>query len=128
MGLDKHAIAKSINSDFNKILKSNEMVQFQKGLEYKSPKTAEVDKAIVQLLLTNLEVYKNGWIMANASKTINLSQKETNANELFYEFRRINDALNQFLKSISGIIPKEKINALRGLELEIRELEKNISL
>lgn len=70
-----HMIAKTIKLDLQKVKTSPEMTAFQNGLKYKGEFTKEKDLQLVNLLLSKLEQYAQGWISANAMRTGELYRK-----------------------------------------------------
>ncbi len=128
MGLEKHKIAEAIEKDFNKILKSDELQAFEKSLEFKSPRSAQVDKDLFNMLLGRLKMYKNGWIQANSLSTVNLSAKDKNYKQLFKEFRELSTHLNEIIKVAikHGLVSEEKLTELRSIETELIKLDNKI--
>lgn len=117
-------IREAIENDFNSIFYCEQMKNFEKGLEYKSQKTAAVDKALMNYLINKIDQYKNGWIMANAKEHVNLYKQHAANKEVFYTLRVLNDHLNNFIKSVKGNIPDDILNDLRALERKLQDNER----
>ena len=125
--LDDYKISKSITADVNAILNSNEIIEFRKGQEFKSPVNAKRDASLVDLLLTKANTYANGWKAANALKTaelFRLSQDYDEAiEELKKEVKKMNDLTNDLIKRWrdNGLVDSKRLDELRDLEIEFRK-------
>lgn len=89
----EHMIARTIKYDLHKIKTSQEMIEFTRGLKFKSEKTKEVDLNLINLLILKLEQYSEGWIRCNANKTAELWNKSKLLDELHED---VNKSINQF--------------------------------
>lgn len=128
MGLEtfeEHQIKESIDKAFNDILFSNEMELFRKGLDYKSKKTRDIDEKLVNLLFDNLKLFKNGWIMANATQTVKLKKQRDDIDGLINEIKQYNLQMNKIVIRLrdSGKITNEQLNDLRELERALKTID-----
>jgi hypothetical protein len=122
-----HIISKSINKDFNSILNSPEMAEFKEGLQYKSAISRAKDERLMNLLLNRLTLYKKGWIQANALSTSELFSKSQAIDKTYLELSEVsdnlNDMINQIIIMFKESIPEEKLNQLRDLERNIKQIQ-----
>lgn len=116
-----------IEKDFERVLRDPRIADFKKGLEFKSKRTAAKDKEAFNFLLQMLDLYKNGWIMANAAQNLGLESKMRDNKECFYYFRVLSDTLNRLIKemSLKGLISPQKLEALREVERKLQKLERD---
>lgn len=125
-----YEISESIQADYEQIFTSKEIKDFKDGLSYKSPKSAQRDLAALDFLLRKLEVYKKGWILCSFNQTNNLAEildyNQVQQEKILETTMQINDWINRVIKSMKKMIPEEKLDGLRALEMEFRKLTKNL--
>lgn len=117
-------IKDSINKDYQNIITSGQMMNFKSRLEYKNTKTRQADEELVNLLLSRLKMYKDGWIMANAIKTENLSASAREIEAIYELINHFNDTLNALIKTLRDKIPENILEDLRELEAQIQKMNK----
>lgn len=116
-------IADAINKDYNNIITSGQMMNFKSRLDYKSAKTREADEQFVNMLLTRLKMYKDGWIKANAMNTVNLSGSAREVENIYELITMFNNTLNSLIKTIRHHIPEDILSDLRELEAQIKKMK-----
>lgn len=122
-----HMIAKSLKVDFQNVVNSAEMIEFEQRNEYKSAKTRQGDEALVKMLVSKLNQYKNGWVSCNMMMTGELWNKskllDTQREELKSSAKALSSSLTSLIVSIKESIPEDKLKELRELEIKLRNNE-----
>jgi hypothetical protein len=123
---EPHMIAKSLKLDFQNVINSVEMNEFEERNQYKSAKTRQGDEALVKMLVSKLDKYKNGWVSCNMMMTGELWNKskllDEQRKELKYDYKIFNEIINKLIVSIKDRIPEDKLNELRDLERKAKKL------
>jgi len=122
--MKEYEISEAINKDYQKVITSAQMSEFKKNLKYKSEVSRKTDEQLVSMILTRLEMYKNGWVMANSAKTVNLASAADEIQEAWKLIDHFNNTLNNLIKLLRPNIPENILKELRGLERELQEIRK----
>ena len=122
--MKEYKISEAINKDYQKVINSAQMSEFKKNLKYKSEVSRKTDEQLVSMILTRLEMYKNGWVMANSAKTVNLASAADEIEEAWKLIDHFNNTLNNLIKLLRPNIPEDILNELRSLERELQEIRK----
>lgn len=120
-----HQIASSIKSDLESVMKHPYVTDFMNGLEYKSKKQSDKDRLLISYLFSKCKMYADGWVKANALQTANLAQNAEFIQELQDQivpvYREMNNVVNRVIVMIKDKIPKEDLDELRKMEIEIQK-------
>lgn len=124
---EPHMIAQTLKKDFERVIGSLEMVEFEKRNYYKSAMTRSADEQLVKMLVFKLDQYRKGWVSANMMSTNELWEKskllDEQREQLKVDAIKINQLVNEMIIILKPNMDEEKLKQLRDLETEIRKYE-----